>query len=135
MSADFFKKDTVVKKKAYLFGALWGVAATVVSMLLLAFALLITGIDRAYSAPFATISLAIGSLVSSRYTAKKIGDKGYIIGFVIGSVVFILITLLSLIIGENGLSINTLFHFVVVMLSALAGGISGVNAKAHKKFI
>ena len=134
MSAEFSKKDNVNKKSAYAVGAILGVTATILTMLIFSAVLLFFNIDRAYAAPFATISLAVGSFIASRYTAKKIGDKGYLVGLIIGVVVFVLITALSLILGNN-LSLNTLFHFIIIMLSAVVGGIMGVNQDKHKKYI
>ena len=134
MSADFSKKDTVNKKSAYLVGAIFGMLGTFAAMLIFAAVLLFFNIDRAYATPFATIILAVGSFIASRYTAKKIGDKGYLIGIIIGAVLFVFITALSLIVG-NSLSLNTFFHFVIIMLSSIVGGIMGVNKDKHKKFI
>lgn len=133
MSADFSKK-TVNKKSAYLLGGIIGVIISLLSMLAFAAILLIFNIDRSYAAPFATISVGIGSFFASKVTAKKIGDKGYVIGLIIGVVVFVLITVFSLLFG-NGLTLNTLFHFIIIMLSSLAGGISGVNSDKQKKYI
>ena len=133
MSDEFLKKS-VNKKSAYIFGGLFGVVVSLIVMLIFSAALLLFNIDRAYATPFATISVGIGSFFASQITAKKIGDKGYIIGLIIGLVVFFLITLLSLILG-NGLSLNTLFHFIIIMLSSLAGGITGVNSGKTKKYI
>lgn len=130
----FSKKDNVNKKSAFAVGGVLGLAATIGMMLIFSAVLLFFNIDRAYSAPFATISLAVGSFIASRYTAKKIGDKGYLIGLIIGAVIFVLITVISLIFG-SGLSLNTLFHFVIIMLSAISGGIIGVNKDKHKKYI
>ena len=134
MSDDFSKKDTVNKKIAYLSGAILGVLVCLVMMLIFSAVLLFLNIDRAYATPFATVSVAIGCFIAARHTAKKIGDKGYLVGLIIGSVVFTAITALSLILG-NGLSINTLFHFIIMMLSSLVGGITGVNKNKNKKYI
>lgn len=134
MSGDFSKKDTVNKKRAYLSGVILGVLVCLVIMLIFSAVLLFLNIDRAYATPFATISVAIGCFNAARHTAKKIGDKGYLVGLIIGSVVFTVITALSLILG-NGLSINTLFHLIIMMLSSLVGGITGVNKNKHKKYI
>lgn len=128
-----FKKDNSDKKIAYAKGGILGVIITLVTMLAFAALLLFLNIDRSYAAPFATISIASGSFAAGCYTAKKIGDRGYIIGLIIGGTVFFIITAISLIVG-NKMSINTLFHFVIIMLSSLAGGIVGVN-KTHKKYI
>ncbi|MBQ8740110.1 MAG: TIGR04086 family membrane protein [Clostridia bacterium] len=134
MSGEFSKKDNVNKKSAYLWGAIIGVLATVAAMLVFSAVLLFLNIDRAYAAPFATISVAIGCFCAGRHTAKKIGDKGYLIGLIIGAVVFVVITALSLIMG-NSLSLNTLFHFIIMMLASIVGGIMGVNRNKHKKYI
>lgn len=134
MEYEFSKKDNVNKRSAYLLGALLGVLSALASMMIFAAALLLLDIDRAYAAPFATLSLAIGSFFASRKTSKIIGDKGYITGLIVGLTVFVMITLLSLVMG-NGFSINTLFHFIIVTLSSLVGGIMGVNGKKRKKYI
>ncbi len=134
MEYDFSKKDNVNKRSAYLLGALLGVLSALASMMIFAAALLLLDIDRAYAKPFATLSLAIGSFFASRKTSKIIGDKGYITGLIVGLTVFVMITLLSLVMG-NGFSINTLFHFIIVTLSSLVGGIMGVNGKKRKKYI
>lgn len=134
MEYEFSKKDNVNKRSAYLLGTVFGVLSALASMMIFAAVLLFLDIDRAYAAPFATLSLAIGSFFASRKTSKKIGDKGYITGLIVGLTVFVIITLLSLILG-NGFSINTLFHFIIVTLSSLVGGIMGVNGKKSKKYI
>ena len=134
MEYEFSKKDNVNKRSAYLLGALLGVLSAFASMMSFAAALLLLDIDRAYAKPFATLSLAIGSFFASRKTSKIIGDKGYITGLIVGLTVFVMITLLSLVMG-NGFSINTLFHFIIVTLSSLVGGIMGVNGKKRKKYI
>lgn len=134
MSGDFSKKDTANKKTAYLSGAILGVLICLAAMIVFSAILLFLNIDRAYATPFATISVAVGCFIAARHTAKKIGDKGYLVGLIIGAVVFAVITALSLILG-NGLSLNTLFHFIIMMLSSLVGGIMGVNKNKHKKYI
>lgn len=134
MSDGFSKKDTVNKKTAYIIGGILGVFSSLLAMLVFAVVLLAFNIDRAYAAPFATISVAFGSFIASRSAAKKIGDKGYLTGLIIGMIVFTFITALSLILG-NGLTINTLFHFIIILLSSFAGGIMGVNSSKHKKLI
>lgn len=133
MFGDFSKKDNGNKKHAYILGGILGTVITFAVMLLFAALLLAFNIDRSYSAPFATISVASGSFAASYLSAKKIGDKGYLTGLTVGFAVFIIITLISVFSG-NKLSLNTLFHFVIIMLSSLVGGICGVNKKP-KKFI
>lgn len=134
MQTEFLKKDNHNKKRIYLYSAILGLISTFLSMMFFSALLLFFNIDRTYSVPFATISLAVGSFVASRFAAKKIGEKGYITGLIMGFVVFAFITVISLIFG-NGFSLNTLFHFIIILLSALTGGIVGVNTNKHKKYI
>ncbi len=134
MSNGFSKNNTVNKKSAYVLGGAIGVLSTLVTMIIFAGVLLLFNIDRAYAVPFASISIAVGCFIASRITAKKIGDKGYLIGLIIGTIVFVIITLLSLVLG-NKMSLNTLFHFIIILLSSLSGGIVGVNANKGKKYI
>lgn len=134
MQTEFLKKDNSNKKTIYIYSAILGLISTFISMMFFAAILLFFNIDRTYSVPFATVSLAVGSFVASRFAAKKIGEKGYITGLVMGFVVFAIITVISLVFG-NGFSLNTLFHFIIILLSALTGGIVGVNTNKHKKYI
>ena len=135
MRKEFSASDSKNKTGVYIKGAIIGVVTTLVLMLIFSGVLLFLNLDRAYAVPFATISVAIGSLIASYYTAKSIGDRGYLIGIIIGGLVFIIITILSLIINRSGLSSNTMFHFVIIMLASIVGGILGVNKDKNKKYI
>ena len=103
-------------------------------MLLFSALLLFFNIDRAYATPFSTISVSGGCYIASYYVAKKLESKGYLYGIIIGAAVFVLITLISLIFGNN-FSINTLFHFIIIIISSIIGGIMGVNFKKRIKYI
>ena len=120
--------------KKYLFGLLIGIAATVICILALAAVMLIGEIDKAFAVPFATISVGFGGFIGSLITSKKIGDKGYLVGTVIGGILFVVILFVSLVINKDGLTTNTLFHFIIIMLASITGGIVGVN-KSKKKYI
>ncbi len=89
-------------------------------------------LNKNLSPLLATISLSIGTLVAAFYAAGKIGIKGYLTGFIVGITTFIILTMISLIVDEGGITVNTLFHFIIIMLSALIGGVMGVNKKPKK---
>jgi len=120
------------KTKRYIIGISLGVISTVVFILLFAFIMLIFKLDRAYSEAFATVSVSLGGFISAFYISKKSGEKGYIIGGALGIVYFLIITLISLLISKGKISTNTLFHFVIIILSSAVGGIVGVNKKSKK---
>lgn len=88
-----------------------------------------------YSPLFATVSVAVGSLLSSMYLAKQNGKKGLLIGAAVGGTVFVILMLISLIVDSSALGINTLFRFIIIMLSSLIGGVVGVNKKTNEKYI
>lgn len=131
-------KDTLYGKDKkgyliYILGFVIGIVVTAVFITLFAVIMYLSGSALKYAPVFATVSVAIGSLTAAFFTAKKRGSHGLIIGAVIGGITFILITLISLIINRGGVTVNTLFHFIIIMLSSLIGGVIGVNkGKSHK---
>ena len=135
MKKQFKMSDSIAEKSFYLFGAFLGIAVSIILMLLSAFLILKLDLDRAFCAPIATVCVSLGAFVASFYNAFKLGGKGYIVGLVTGGTVFLAILIISMIVSENGFSVNTLFHFIIMMLSGLIGGIWGVNRKLNKKYI
>ncbi len=114
---------------SYIFGFLIGAIVTAVFILIFALVMYLSGAAFKYAPVFATLSVAIAAF----FTAKMQGSKGLLVGAVIGGIAFILITLVSLIVNSGGITLNTLFHFIIIMLSSLIGGIIGVNkGKSHK---
>ncbi|MBP3706387.1 MAG: TIGR04086 family membrane protein [Clostridia bacterium] len=116
-------------------GTIVGVGLTLISMVIFATIMLIFNLDRNLSVPFSTVSLAIGCFFAAIYTSKNIGRKGYLVGLIIGIIVFVMVTLISLIITSDGFSYNTLFHFIIILLSSVSGGIMGVNKNKKTRYI
>ena len=69
------------------------------------------------------------------YLSGKNGSRGWLTGAAVGGIVFCVLTLISLMINRGGLTQNTLFRFVILMLSSVIGGILGVNRKSQHKYI
>ena len=134
MSYDLSKPRTG-KLVTYLIGALIGIAVTFAFLLIFSAAIILFGLDRAYSVPFATVSLALGSLAAAYYVSRKSEKKGYLIGTFIGLISFAAVTVISLIVNKSGLTLNTLFHFIIILLASAIGGILGVNKGKSKKYI
>lgn len=86
-------------------------------------------IDRKYIPFISTLCLAAASFLSSFIAAKKSGEKGYLIGAAVGGAGFLIVTLVALFVSKSGLSFNTLFHFLLVVLSSVIGGVLGVGNK------
>ena len=130
------KRYVTIKDKITVMGIGIGIGIAVTFGLMLVFAFIISAFCTPYTfaVPFATVSLAAGSFVSSFFSARKIGEKGYLIGTLIGVAVFITVTLISLAITSNGFTQNTLFHFLIIVLASAIGGILGVH-KNNRKII
>ena len=129
--------ETNISKKQMLLLYLKGTAIglLVAAILLALFALLFLNVNlsRAFCAPFATLSVALGVVIAAWFTAYKIGDKGYKVGGIIGLAFFVTVLLFSLMISHGKLTENTGFHFVIFLLSGVVGGVVGVNRKHLRK--
>lgn len=131
-------KDNLSDKNKYtkiLISALIGVAITFGVILLFAVVMYLIGGGYEYSPLFATISTAMGTLFASMYLARKVGKKGLLIGGAVGITVFILIVIIALIFNNTSMGVNTLFRFIIIMLSSLIGGVIGVNKNTNPKYI
>ncbi len=115
-------------------GVLLEIAVTLLFVSIFALIMKIGEIDYKYSPVLGSIAIALGSFANSLYLSKIIGSRGYLIGFAVGLITFIIITLVGLAMNDGGLTLNTLFHFIIFTLSAVTGGVIGVN-KTGKKYI
>ncbi len=91
-------------------------------------------IDYKYSPVLGSVSAGLSAFFGAFYLAKRKGNKGYLTGLVVGGITFLFITLVGMVINDGGITVNTLFHFIITILSAITGGIMGVN-KNSKKYI
>ena len=91
----------------------------------------LTEMDNKFSPLFASLSLGGGAFSSAYFYSSKQKNKGYLNGLIIGTVTFLIITLIGLILS-NSFTINTLFHLVIIILSSVIGGILGVNKKGER---
>lgn len=121
--------------KTVLISSIIGTIATILLMLIFAAVIVMFQLDRAYAAPLSTVSIAIGSMVSSYFCGRKITKNGYLIGLLNGVAVFVLILIVSLIVSDWKVSANTIFHLIIILTASTAGGIFGVNKKSSKKYI
>lgn len=112
------------------------IEVSVTLMLVAVFALImnLTDMDYKYAPVFGSVAVGIGSLSGAMYHSAKKKSKGYLTGLAFGGASFLIVTLIGLILNGGGLTLNTLFHFIIIMLSSLSGGIIGVN-KGGKKYI
>lgn len=129
------KFDEKNKYKKFLIAAVFLVTTTFLFIFLFAIIMYLIEGGYEFSPLFATISLGLGSLFSSMYLARKSGKKGLLIGAIVGMAVFLLMLIISFIANKSQMSVNTLFRFIIIMLSSLIGGVIGVNKGNNQKYI
>ena len=108
---------------------------SIIFVFIFSLAMYFCNIDFEFSSLFATLAIGIGLFASSFYAAKKIRKKGFLIGLLNGSIIFLIIMLISLFIDKGSMTFNTLFHFVIFVLFSLIGGILCVNKAQNKNYI
>ncbi len=108
---------------------------TTLTMLLFATVLYFLEGGFQFSPLFASISLGLGCFLASLYASKKIGQKGLLVGSIVGGISFIIITLISLMASKDVFTLNTLFKLIILMLMSFIGGVLGVNLKQNQKYI
>lgn len=132
MKNDLSKQSGLSRVSVFIKGFIIEVLAAAVLITAFAFIIYITENGYKYAALFATVSVAAGAFLASFYMAKKINTNGWLIGLAAGAATFLVITAVSLIISHGSFTYNTLFHFVIIVLASLIGGILGVNKNTRK---
>ncbi len=126
------KSVTQNRYMLYVKGIAAGLIVTAVFIILFSLIMLLLDLNYKFAAPFATVSVAAGSFAAAYITARALGSKGYLVGIAVGIIVFVIITLIALAVNKSGVTNNTLFHFIIIILSSVLGGILGVNKKSKK---
>lgn len=133
------KKD-YEKKNSFNYGliiktAILNIITTAAFIFIFAVVMYLAQTGYEFATVFATVSLAAGTLVSAFYLARKIAKKGFLVGLLVGGAEFIIVTLISMFADKGGITVNTLFHLIIILLSSLIGGIMGVNKAGKQKYI
>lgn len=118
----------------YFIAVLSGFALNFILMLVFAAVSVVADLGESFAAPFTSLSAAAGSLVSAFIASKKIKSRGLINGLICGGSMFAVIMCVSLAISDGGITLNTLFNFIIIILSALIGGVWGVNGRKKKDY-
>ncbi len=111
------------------------ILSCVITMFLFASVLYFLEDGFQFSPLFATISLGVGCFTATFYAAKKMGQKGLMIGAIIGGLTFVLTTFFALAFSKEIFTINTFFRLIILMLLSLIGGVLGVNSKQNNNYI
>jgi len=123
-----FSSVSVTIIKAAVLGAVF----SAILLLLFSFSLSKNDIPLEIVNPFSAFLIAAASLCSGYLAAKKIKQRGMAVGATCGTVIFLLVSLISLM-NSFEIGILALIKFGVSVLSGAIGGILGVNTKRKRK--
>ena len=79
-----------------------------------------------------TLTIALMGISGGYITSRILGKKGLLMGAFLGVIVAIILTMLSGLFTEFSPSAGGFVKLVVIIVSAMAGGVLGVNAKQKR---
>ena len=128
------EKKRVFDYKTLIMGIAIALITTLIVMILEALVMSVTDMPDTLAAPLSSIALSIGVFLGGFFVSQKTKEKGMLQGGALGIASFLIITLISLIVDSSGVSLITLIHAAVTLLSGCIGGILGVNTGNKRKF-
>lgn len=119
--------------RAVLFGALAGAVITFAALLIFALILTLGNMTDVVAVPFSLCAAAAGAFAGGWVASRIYASRGLVLGAATGGALFLINFLVSAIVSAGGVTNLTLAKLAVIMLSALVGGVFGVNSGAKRK--
>jgi len=120
----FGEKEKNIKNLIISF--LSSVAIILVSLFILAMIMHFFEIEKKYASSLSGVALGIGCFFGGLIYSKLCGQKGLLCGLFVSGILFLFITVISLILGAK-LGVATAIHCLIMLLSGAIGGVLGVN--------
>ena len=120
--------------KPVLMSVALGAALCIAVLLLLSFILSSAiSVPQSLINPMAVFSISAGALAAGFLCAKFIRRSGLAYGALCGAVFSLVVMLASFGVSDNGFGITALFKIAFMMLSAMLGGVLGVNTRIRRR--
>ena len=110
-----------------------GAAVCVGTLLLLSLLLSVRSVPQAAINPMAIFAISLGALAAGFSCAKFMRRAGLAYGALCGGVFCLVVMLASFGISDNGFGLTALFKIAFMMLSAMLGGVLGVNTRGSRR--
>ena len=127
------RKSTNNPWQVILLSALWGLAVILLLLLLFAFLLSSKDISIGLVAPLTTIIIALGGTVGGLRCGSTLRQNGLINGALTGTVIFIVLILLSFTLPGTEPGLLALYKLLLLAVSASVGSILAVNRRKKVK--
>ena len=135
MSRKFSVTSQISKPRVFLYGTIISLLCATVCILLFALLLTLCDLSASIAYPLSSLSIGFGGLVGSRYVSRKIGEKGYLCGIIIGIIIFSINSIVIFVMGGGSFTFFSLIRFVIVIIMSMLGGILGINTKSSKSLV
>ena len=126
-----------LNEKLVIYGLslLLGVIIVVASLFLASLLCLAGDLPESISSPLFALCVGVGAFSAGFLSSKKIRSGGILNGAVCGFLLYALTFFLSLIFSESGFSFISVFHLLIIVISAMIGGVFGVMSGTKRKYI
>ena len=118
--------------KPLLVGTIAGTATAVAVILFCALAVSCFSLPTAAMRIMAILTVAAGGFAGGYGAARAFRKKGLLIGVAVG-VILALITIAGVLFTQQAPAMQSLTKFAILIVSAMIGGILGVNAKQKRR--
>ena len=123
------------KPTAITLGLLLSMVVSVAALLLSALILTLGDFSESIALPLSSLSLGLGSFFGSRYTAKRIQEKGYLCGIINSGILFLVTMIIGIILNGFSFTAVSVVRLITVMLLGLIGGITGINSGSGDRLV
>lgn len=119
--------------KPLLVGTVAGVVTAVAVMLLCALAVSCFSLPTAAMRAMAILTVAAGGFAGGYVAARTFRKKGLLIGVTVGVLLALILTVAGVLFTKEAPAMQSLSKFAILIVSAMIGGILGVNAKSKRR--
>ena len=123
------------KPTAITLGLLLSMVVSVAALLLSSLILTLGDFSESIALPLSSLSLGLGSFFGSRYTAKRIQEKGYLCGIINSGILFLVTMIIGIILNGFSFTAVSVVRLITVMLLGLIGGITGINSGSGGRLV
>ena len=119
----------------YIISSVAGVILITLALLFAAAVCLSSDLGETCDSVISGVCIGLGTLVAGFISSKKIGSGGILGGLICSAIIYLLIFIISLIMGGGPVTPITLYHFLIAILCGAIGGVLGVNSSRKRKLI
>ena len=116
-----------------LFGTAIGLLGTAAILMIFALILTLQDIPQGMILPLAVGAMGIGTFLGGYVSARIVGKKGLLCGFLTGLLYYFILTGISLAVMHFSLDASQAVKMGVAFIAAFIGGVLGVNGKGRRK--